>query len=202
MIAIVDYRAGNLASVCKAFSALGAATRLASNPAEAAEAEGIVVPGVGHYAATSVLGDDWRSALRAAARAGRPLLGICLGMQFLFEGSEEAPGCPGLALFEGTCRRLAGGPGLKVPHVGWNALQPTRTSPAMEGLPTPAFVYFTHSYAAPVGEDCAAVVEHGEPVAAMVERGNLSGAQFHPEKSGAVGLQVLRNFLRKTGWQG
>jgi glutamine amidotransferase len=202
VIAIVDYKAGNLASVRKAFAALGAETLVAGEAREMAGVAGVVVPGVGHFSATSALDQAWRDALLNHVNAGRPLLGICLGMQFLFEGSEEAPPCPGLGLFQGTCRRLAGGPGVKVPHVGWNTLCTTRPSAALEGLPTPTHVYFTHSYAAPVGEGCVAVATHGERFAAVVERGNVMGAQFHPEKSGAAGLQVLGNFLRRVRAEG
>ena len=126
---------------------------------------------------------------------GRPLLGICLGLQWLFEGSTEAPGCAGLSLMTGRCDRLEGGPDLKIPHVGWNALHFPRASRLFEGIKEGSQVYFTHSYAAPVTGDAIAVTTHGKPFASAVERGHVFGVQFHPEKSGDVGLAVLRNFL-------
>jgi glutamine amidotransferase len=200
VIAIVDYGAGNLASVARAFAAVGADVRLVRTPQEAGDAAGIVVPGVGHFAATAALGDEWRAAIRRHVEAGAPLLGICLGMQWLFESSTEAPGCPGLALLGGSCRRLSaaqGQPGsrLKVPHVGWNLIRACRPSKALAGLAPQAYVYFTHSYAAPVGDACVAVTVHGDPFAAVVERGNVWGTQFHPEKSADAGLRILRNFV-------
>lgn len=203
MIVIADYQAGNLASVLAAFLAAGADARIARD-AEAAEgAAGIVVPGVGHFAATERLGGEWRDAIRRHVDVGRPLLGICLGMQWLFEASEEAPGRRGLGVFRGTCARLpARDPRteerVKVPHVGWNAVEETHPSRALAGVagqPRPYF-YFTHSYAAPECEECVAVTEHGSRFPAVVERGRVWGMQFHPEKSGEAGLQVLRNFVR------
>ncbi len=204
MIAIVDYRAGNLASVCRAFSALGAEPALVRSAGEAEAAAAVVVPGVGHFGATTALDEAWRRMLRDWVRDGRPLLGICLGMQWMHEGSDEAPGCPGLGLFAGSCRRLApgrgrGGERVKVPHVGWNALEPVRASRALAGLAAGAHVYFTHSYAAPAGEHCVATTTHGGTFAAVVERDRTWGVQFHPEKSGTVGLQILRNFLAACG---
>lgn len=203
MIAIVDYRAGNLASVRRAFAAMGAEAKIVRTAAEAVGAAAIVVPGVGHFAATGALDDDWRCLLRRRLDEGRPLLGICLGMQWLYEGSDEAPGYPGLGVFPGSCRRLSGGapgaPRVKVPHVGWNGLEPTRPSRVLAGIPAGAHVYFTHSYAVPVGGECVALATHGETFAAVVERPPVWGVQFHPEKSGEVGLQILRNFLAASG---
>lgn len=199
MIAIVDYGAGNLASVCKAFAAIGSAARVAHQVEDLVGCEAIVVPGVGHFGATAALGAGWRGAIHAHAHAGRPLLGICLGMQWLFDASTEAPACPGLGLLTGTCSRLEAGTGagkVKVPHVGWNALEACRPSEALAGVPDGSYVYFTHSYAAPVGEDCVAAATHGTRFAAVVERGNVWGVQFHPEKSGDIGLALLRNFAR------
>lgn len=203
MIALVDFGAGNLASVCKAFSALGAAVDVVRDAAEAEQAEAIVVPGVGHFGATRALGSQWYGMLRRHVEAGRPLLGICLGMQWLFAASEEAPECRGLGVLPSGCRRLSNtrsdGIRVKVPHVGWNSLEILRSSEMLEGVPDGAFVYFTHSYAAPVGEECVAASSHGERFAAAVERDAVWGTQFHPEKSGEVGLQILRNFVRRTG---
>ena len=206
MIALVDYGAGNLTSVKKALTALGAEFTVPESPDACAGASGVIVPGVGHFSATTALGRPWRDAIGRAVRAGTPLLGICVGMQWLFEGSEEAPDVPGLGLLEGRCRLLKGDAEqrLKIPHVGWNVLQPPRTHgsapPAfsgrlLAGLPSVPYVYFTHSFAAPVTADCVASTTHAESFAAAVERGNIFGVQFHPEKSGNGGLQILRNYL-------
>ncbi|MGB7219561.1 MAG: imidazole glycerol phosphate synthase subunit HisH [Vicinamibacterales bacterium] len=195
MIALIDYRAGNLTSVRKAFATLGAELYDPVSPRDLDRARAIVVPGVGHFAATRALDGEWIHAIRAHVTAGRPLLGICLGLQWLFEGSDEAAECRGLGLLRGTCYRLKGNGGLKVPHVGWNSLDITREAAIVRSVPSGSQVYFTHSFVAPVTDDTAAVTEHGEPFAAIVERGNVAGVQFHPEKSGDVGLQILRNFI-------
>lgn len=201
MIAIVDYGAGNLSSVHKALHAVAADVRVVSRLAELGEPEALVVPGVGHFDATSALDDAWRRAIAGHVEAGRPLLGICLGMQWLFEASEEAPGCAGLGLLPGTISRLqppSEGPRLKVPHVGWNQFQRVRPSAALDGIPDGAHAYFTHSYIAPVTADTVAVTTHGQPFSAVVERGAVWGIQFHPEKSGDVGLAILRNFAARA----
>ena len=195
MIALVDYGAGNLTSVRKALSALGAQFETPSDPDDLARASAIVVPGVGNFAATAALGDRWRSTLLERVNAGVPLFGICLGMQWLFEGSEEAPELPGLGLLKGRCIRLSREEGLKVPHVGWNSLAPPRPSRLLTGVPAGAQVYFTHSYAAPVTAACVAVTTHAARFAAAVERGHVFGVQFHPEKSAEIGLRIMRNFL-------
>ncbi|MSO56561.1 MAG: imidazole glycerol phosphate synthase subunit HisH [Acidobacteria bacterium] len=195
MIALIDYGAGNLASVRKALHAVGADVRIPRDPSELQEAFGVIVPGVGHFLSTSALDGSWRDAILAAVERGRPLLGICLGLQWLFEGSTEAPGSEGLCLMTGQCDRLQGGVGLKIPHVGWNALQFPRESRLFEGIDEDSQVYFTHSYAAPVTHDAVAVTTHRMPFASAVERGHVFGVQFHPEKSGEIGLRVLKNFL-------
>ena len=130
-------------------------------------------------------------------RTGKPLLGICLGMQWLYEGSEEEPELPGLGALAGRCRLLSGNQAerLKIPHVGWNALETPRSSRLLSGLHSGTYVYFTHSFAAPVTDDCVAATTHAQRFAAAVERDNVFGVQFHPEKSGDAGLQILRNFL-------
>lgn len=197
-IALLDYGAGNLTSVKKALSSIGAGFFVPAGPGALAGAQGVIVPGVGHFGATRALGHDWIEALVAFIGEGRPLFGICLGMQWLFEASDEAPDLAGLGVLSGRCRRLRGGSPhgtLKVPHVGWNSLTPTRDARILDGVPEGAQVYFTHSFAAPVTGDTAAVAEHGERFAAAVERGHVAGVQFHPEKSGEVGLRVLRNFI-------
>jgi glutamine amidotransferase len=203
MIALIDYGAGNLTSVRKALAALGADVAIPREPADLGSAFGVIVPGVGNFRATSALTLEWRHAIIGAVERGRPLLGICLGLQWLFDGSTEAPDCEGLALMSGQCHRLDGGvdshngqrSSLKVPHVGWNALEFPRVSRLFDGIRPGAQVYFTHSYAAPVTNDTIAVTTHGLPFTSGVERGHVFGVQFHPEKSGDVGLRVLKNFL-------
>lgn len=199
MIALVDYGAGNLASVCKALAVAGTEARIARDPGELADASGVIVPGVGHFQATAAIDDAWREGIVDRLGNGRPLFGICLGMQWLFEGSAEAPDQPGLGVLAGICTRLAGadesGVPLKVPHVGWNLITRCRQSRLLEGVPDTAYVYFTHSYAAPVTPETVAATVYGETFASAVERGQVWGVQFHPEKSGEAGLQILRNFV-------
>jgi imidazole glycerol-phosphate synthase subunit HisH len=201
VIALVDYGAGNLASVRRAFEAVSADIAVVRDAADLANPEGIVVPGVGHFGATASLGDQWRRVLVAHVEAGRPLLGICLGMQWLFESSEEAPQCRGLGVLRGTCVRLSptdDSQRLKVPHVGWNQLERLQPSAALAGIGDGAYAYFTHSYAVPVTGDCVAATVHGGRFAAVVERGIVWGMQFHPEKSGELGLKMLRNFVERA----
>jgi imidazole glycerol-phosphate synthase subunit HisH len=202
VIALIDYGAGNLTSVRKGFAAAGADLYTPSTPTELTRASAIVVPGVGHFGATAALEDAWRDAILAAVAAGTPLLGVCLGLQWLFEGSEEAPEVRGLGVLRGSCRRLPadsgrfGEPGrLKVPHVGWNALAFTRRSALLDGVPDGAQVYFTHSYAAPVTDATVATTTHTDTFASVVEHDNTFGVQFHPEKSGTAGVRILRNFV-------
>jgi glutamine amidotransferase len=210
VIALVDYRAGNLTSVRKALATIGAEVVVPVTPDDIADAAGVIVPGVGHFAATRVLDAAWIDAILGRVGEGRPLLGICLGMQWLFEGSDEAPELAGLGLLSGRCYRLgrhhagepAAAPGarLKIPHVGWNSMTIERSGASiLDGVASGSQVYFTHSYVAPVTGDAAAVTEHGEPFAAVVQRGHVAGVQFHPEKSGDVGLRILRNFLELAG---
>ncbi|MDA1185135.1 MAG: imidazole glycerol phosphate synthase subunit HisH [Acidobacteria bacterium] len=217
MIGLVDYGAGNLTSVKKALTALGTAFKVPQTPEDCADVSGLIVPGVGHFSATTALGAPWRDAIVVAVEAGTPLLGICVGMQWLFEGSEEAPDVPGLGVLKGTCRLLRGDAPqrVKIPHVGWNALEspfgfngsesprangadngpPRLRGRLLAGLPPNPHVYFTHSFAVPVTSDCVASTTHAERFAAAVERDRVFGVQFHPEKSGDAGLQILRNFL-------
>ena len=201
MIALVDYGAGNLTSVKKALTALKFDYRVPVSPGDLSLALGIIVPGVGHFAATSALTVPWHDAIERAVTQGTPLLGICVGMQWLFEGSDESPDASGFGAIAGRCVRLRGDRTrrLKVPHVGWNALTITehgRTSRLLAGLPSGAYVYFTHSFARPVGPECAASTTHVDAFASVVEKGNVFGVQFHPEKSSEAGLCILRNFLQ------
>lgn len=194
-IALIDYGAGNLTSVIKAFHETGAELRVVSAVEDAAAASAIVVPGVGHFSATASLGPEWRSVIQSALSRGVPLLGICLGLQWLFDGSAEAPEVAGLGLLRGRCFRIEGA--VKVPHVGWNTLAlASRASRLLDGVPADASAYFTHSYAAPVVPDTMATTTHAVPFSSAVERGLVFGAQFHPEKSGRTGLRMLTNFLR------
>lgn len=197
MIALVDYGIGNLRSVQKALEHVGADVTLTEDPAVVMAADKVVLPGVGAF------GDGMRglverqldAAVRAVAARGTPLLGICVGMQVLFEASEERGEHPGLGLLPGRVRLFAGA-GLKVPHTGWNEIVAVRESPLLRGLPHGAHAYFNHSYyceAAPA--DRLAECDYGETFAAIVGRGRLYGIQFHPEKSQHVGLLLLRNFV-------
>jgi glutamine amidotransferase len=194
-IALIDYGAGNLTSVRKGFAAEGAELLTPQSPAVLQNARAIVVPGVGHFQSTAPLCGEWRDAILRAVADGIPLFGICLGLQWLFESSTEAEDVPGLGLMSGRCERLP--PTVKVPHVGWNSLAPTRPSRLLADIPDGAQVYFTHSYAPPVTADCIASTTHGRPFAAAVEREHICGVQFHPEKSGDVGLKIIRNFLTR-----
>jgi imidazole glycerol-phosphate synthase subunit HisH len=208
VIALIDYKAGNLTSVRKAFAALKAPLFTPEQPGDLATADAIVVPGVGHFGATKALGPEWIEAIIERVGEGRPLLGICLGMQWLYEGSDEAPELRGLGLLGGRCYRLpstdrgTGAPGvsnIKIPHVGWNSLDMQHDASIVDRVDSGAQVYFTHSFVAPVTGDTVAVTTHGQPFASIVQRGHVAGVQFHPEKSGDVGLQVLRNFLSQVG---
>ena len=198
MIAVVDYGAGNLSSVVKGLRAVGAEVAVASGGAPLTRCAGIVVPGVGNFAATSAIDPGTTRTIGRRVEAGVPLLGICLGMQWLFEGSDEAPGVEGLGLLPGRCTRIRAERPLKVPHVGWNALEIGRPSTILAGVGDGAYVYFTHSFAAPVTPECTAATHHGDTFAAVVQRDHVAGVQFHPEKSGAAGLRILDNFLAMT----
>ncbi|MFY9936641.1 MAG: imidazole glycerol phosphate synthase subunit HisH [Silvibacterium sp.] len=194
MIAVVDYKAGNLTSVMKALRAVCVEAEATEDPNVVRRAEKIVLPGVGHFQATAFLERrGLREAMEERIAQGVPFLGICVGLQWLYRGSTEAPGSRGLAAFDGICDRFVGGK--KVPHVGWNSLVVQQNSRLLRGVETGNFVYFTHSYRAPVLHDTVAVTEYGEAFTAAAERANVMGVQFHPEKSGLVGLRILRNFV-------
>ncbi len=207
MILLLDYGIGNLRSVQKALEAVGAPVRLSDRPADLAAAEKIILPGVGAFGdGMAGLRDRGLIApLREALAAGKPLLGICLGMQLLFSASEEAPETPGLGLLPGVVRRFppglreASGLALKIPHTGWNQIWPQRPSPLLDGLRPGAYAYFNHGYYCQPADpaDLLAETDYGLRFASVVARGSLYGVQFHPEKSQAVGLQMLRNFVEK-----
>ena len=201
MIAVIDYGVGNLFSVEKAFAALGADVRVTSDEAVIRAADKIVLPGVGAF------GDCMKNleasglipVLLDCVAKGKPLLGICVGLQILFDGSEESPGVRGLGLIPGLVKKIQA-PGLKVPHMGWNSLavrEPRQKADLFAGLGEKPYVYFVHSYHA-VPEDPAvitSVTEYGEQLTASVAKGNVQATQFHPEKSGDVGLHILKNFI-------
>jgi len=209
VIAVIDYKAGNLTSVVKALRFLGADDVVVTQSPEAVlRADKIVLPGVGHFRATQLLEDlGLTAATREAVAKGAPFLGICVGLQWLYEGSTEAPGTAGLGHFAGMCERFPAveiqqkdgqelAVDLKSPHVGWNSLEEVRgDSRLLRGVEPGSFVYYTHSWRAPVSADTAAATVYGGAFTGAVERGNVMGVQFHPEKSAETGLKVLKNFL-------
>jgi len=201
-IGLVDYGMGNRRSAEKALARVGARVDVSGDPDLLRMMDGLVLPGVGAFpaamAAIRARGLDELLAERVGA--GVPLLGLCLGMQLLFDGSEEHDGATGLGLLAGTVRRLSA-PGLKLPHIGWSELRWLRQSPLSEGLPDPAYLYHVHSFAPqPIDEDVVlATADYGEPFPAIVGRGNVFGTQSHPEKSSAHGLALLANFTRLCG---
>ena len=198
-VTVIDYKAGNLTSVLKALRHHGAEVEVTDRDASLVEsAERIVLPGVGHFSATVRLDSTGLTpAIHTAIARGVPFLGICVGMQWLYAGSTEAPDRPGLAHFPDRCTRFSES-NEKVPHVGWNSLEVLPSSRLLAGIEPGEFVYFTHSYKAPVTNDTAATAHYIEPFAGAVERENVFGVQFHPEKSGTTGLKILRNFLGFT----
>lgn len=195
MIAIIDYKAGNLASVKKALDYLRIDARVTDDPKVVSRADKLILPGVGHFAATTQLSrTGLRDAVQERIDAGRPFLGICVGMQWMLAGSSEAPDVPGLGAIAASCERFQSRD-QKVPHVGWNQIAKARPSRLLNGIESGAFVYYSHSYCAPVTAETVATTDYCGTYSAAVERNNLFGVQFHPEKSGATGLKVLNNFL-------
>jgi glutamine amidotransferase len=195
MIAILDYGAGNLRSVENALAEIGCPYTLVRDAEGMRSADSIVLPGVGHFGQMmrSLDALDVRGVLLERLAAGVPFLGICLGMQALFEGSDEAPEVRGLGLYPGTVRRFPFG--ARVPHMGWNQLDVRPASRLLRGLGERPFVYFAHSYYVPPGECASALCSYELPYTAALESGNVFGVQFHPEKSAAAGLTILRNFV-------
>jgi len=193
MIAIVDYGAGNLNSVRKAFDYLGAEVVVTDQPATIAAADKIVFPGVGHFSSLQVLDrTGLREALLRGTSSGKPFLGICVGMQWLFEGSDESSEVAGAGIFPGKCRPFPSS--VKSPHVGWNSLAIQGGSRLLRGIKQDSFVYYTHSFHAPVVASMSAATDYGLRFAGAVEQDSIFGVQFHPEKSGDVGLSILKNF--------
>ena len=198
MIAIIDYDAGNLRSVEKAFQYLGASPIITRDPAQILSADKVILPGVGSFGDAMAKLQQYQltEVIQDTVKKGTPFLGICLGLQLLFESSEETPGVKGLGICHGSILRIPETPGLKIPHMGWNKLEMQNDCPILRNLPEESYVYFVHSYQAVVPDEyLAAYVEYGTAkIPAMVYDGKtVYGAQFHPEKSGEVGLQILRN---------
>jgi len=194
VIAVLDYGIGNLRSAEKALQRVGADARLVDDPAEASGADGIVLPGVGAFGrcADALEASGLGEVARESIDRGLPFLGICVGFQLLYEGSEEDPSASGLGVLDGTVRRLPAG--VKHPQMQWNTLE-VGESALLAGVPDPAWVYFVHSYAPEVTVDTTSTCGYGGPVVASAERGPVWGTQFHPEKSGTVGLGILANFV-------
>jgi imidazole glycerol-phosphate synthase subunit HisH len=195
---VIDYQTGNLNSVCKSLRAVGADLLVTQRPEDLKNATRIVLPGVGHFASTErLMSSGIGDALRDRVAEGVPFLGICVGLQWLFGGSTEAPDTRGLGVFPEICERFPAS--VKSPHVGWNSLDLVHESRLLRGLPKSPYVYFTHSYRAPVVTATAAVTNYGGAFSAVIERDNWMAVQFHPEKSGAVGLKILENFMKVSG---
>ena len=193
MIAIVDYGAGNLTSVLKAIRHLGHDCNATSDAAEVQRAKKLIIPGVGNFKATQPLTHGpLADTLQTGIAEGKPILGICLGLQWMFQGSNEAPELEGLAAFPGVCTRFSCC--VKSPHVGWDQIDIRSRSRLLRGISAGPYVYFTHSYRAPLCDATVATCTYEAPFTAAVERDNLFGLQFHPEKSGDVGLKILENF--------
>jgi imidazole glycerol phosphate synthase glutamine amidotransferase subunit len=197
IVTLIDYGAGNVTSVARALRRLGAEVRTTDQPRELTTAACLILPGVGHCAAllNSLDAQGLRDPLLAAISRGTPFLGICLGLQALYQGSAEAPGLPGLDLLHGRVEQLPRN--VKLPHMGWNRVRPLRDCRLLNGIPPNSYFYFAHSFAAPAGGPAtAATCEHGREFTAVLETERVFGVQFHPEKSGAPGAQLLGNFLR------
>jgi imidazole glycerol-phosphate synthase subunit HisH len=195
MTIIVDYGAGNLRSVQNTLDELGADYIVTNKPQVVSAARKLILPGVGHFGQMMRAIDQLglRDALLEHIRAGVPFLGICIGLQCLFEASEEAPGSVGLGIFPGTVKRFVGE--ARIPHMGWNSLSKTKATKLLNGLGEDTFTYFAHSYYAPIIDATAATCTYMHPYTAILDQANVYAVQFHPEKSGPAGLHVVKNFL-------
>jgi imidazole glycerol-phosphate synthase subunit HisH len=200
MIAVLDYGMGNLRSVARAIERVGGEAAITADPMEAAGAGALILPGVGAFGAcmSNLRTSGLDEVVTEFAASGRPMLGVCLGMQVLYERSEESPG-PGLGLFAGRVRRLASAEGVKVPHTGWNEVEWAADHPFVRGIPSGTRFYFVHSYAADPGPHAVGIARHGRAFAAAVARGSVFGTQFHPEKSGEAGLSLYEAFVKEVG---
>jgi len=192
---IVNYGAGNIRSVENTLAELGAQYEVTNDPAVVLRATKIILPGVGHFGQMMQAIDKLglRQPLKEKIASGIPFLGICVGLQCLFESSEEAPGEAGLAVLKGQVKRFIGN--ARIPHMGWNSLEQLRPNRLLQGLSLTAYTYFAHSFYAPVTTATAATCTYLLPYSAVLEQANLHAVQFHPEKSGPVGLKVVQNFL-------
>ena len=195
MIAVLDYGGGNVGSVIKAIEYLGLSAERVDQPSVLLEAEKVIFPGQGHFGAMmkGLADREMLDPLRDVFAAGKPFLGICLGLQALYQSSEEAPGVPGLGILPGSVQRFEGI--FKVPHVGWSQLEIRPETRLFNGVADGSFVYFCHSYYGPVTPEACAITEYGQTFASGIEMDNIWAVQFHPEKSGEIGLKVLKNFL-------
>lgn len=202
MVAVIDYDAGNIRSVEKAVASLGREARVTRDRKEILSADHVILPGVGSFgdAMEKLHKYELVDVIREAIEKNIPFLGICLGLQLLFENSEESEGVKGLGVLPGKIVRLPEGKGLKIPHIGWNSLQYPNAGRLFEGIPEGAYVYFVHSYYLQAYEPktVTAVTEYAANIHASVESGNVFACQFHPEKSSAVGMHILRNFMNVT----
>ena len=203
MIAVIDYDAGNLKSVEKALLSLGEEVLVTRDRQELLHADKVILPGVGHFgdAMEKLRSFGLVDVIREIAQSGKPFLGICLGLQLLFERSEEAPGVEGLGILKGEILRIPDDRGLKVPHIGWNSLKLQNQGRLFRGLEEEPYVYFVHSYYLKAAEPqiVKAVTEYGVRIDASVEQGNVFACQFHPEKSSRTGLAILNNFSKLEG---
>lgn len=199
MIAIIDYDAGNIKSVEKAMHHLGQEVEITRDQERILAADKVILPGVGAFgdAMEKIRQYDLEGVIRQVVDRGTPFLGICLGLQLLFEESEESPGAKGLGILKGRIRRIPGGEGLKIPHMGWNTLELSGNGRLFRGVPEEPFVYFVHSYYLEAEEEeiVKAVTWYGTKIHASVEKGNVFACQFHPEKSSSTGLLMLKNFV-------
>ena len=206
MIAILDYDAGNLKSVEKALGFLGEESRITRNRHEVAEADKLILPGVGAFgpAMQQLRKYEIDKMLQEAAAEGKPLLGICLGLQLFFDESEESPGEEGLHLLKGSILRIPDKEGLKIPHIGWNSLKLSHNGRLFAGIAPETYVYFVHSYYLKAADEqiVKASTEYGTHIHASVESGNIFACQFHPEKSSTAGLRILSNFAKIQGGNG